>query len=55
MPNASIAELVVDAGLMTAEEVARVLSPERLSGIVPATGVIDLSQLKVPKAESDLK
>jgi aspartate ammonia-lyase len=50
--NASIAELVVEAGLMTAEEVTRVLSPERLSGIVPATGVIDLS--KMPKRESDL-
>ncbi|MCU1418025.1 MAG: aspartate ammonia-lyase [Schumannella sp.] len=43
--NASIAELVVDAGLMSAEEVARVLSPERLSGILPATGVMDLSAL----------
>ncbi len=40
--NASIAELVVDAGLMTAEEVAKVLSPERLSGLVAATGVIDV-------------
>ena len=27
---------------MSAEEVARVLSPERLSGLVPVTGVIDL-------------
>ena len=54
--NASIAELVVDAGLMSAEEVARVLSPERLSGIVPATGVLDLSSLntKLKKQESDL-
>ncbi len=40
--NASIAELVVSAGLMTAEEVARVLSPERLSGLVQMTGVIDV-------------
>jgi hypothetical protein len=31
-----------------------VLSPERLSGIVPATGVIDLSGLKVAKQDSDL-
>ena len=40
--NASIADLVVDGGLMTAEEVARVLSPSRLSGLVPVTGVIDV-------------
>jgi aspartate ammonia-lyase len=40
--NASIAELVVEAGLMTAEDVARVLSPERLSGLAPVTGVIDI-------------
>ncbi len=38
--NSSIAELVVNAGLMSAEEVAHVLSPERLSGLVPMTGVI---------------
>lgn len=40
--NASIADLVVSAGLMSAEEVARVLSPERLSGAAPVTGVIVL-------------
>jgi len=38
--NASIAELVVQAGLMEADDVARVLSPERLSGMVPATGAL---------------
>lgn len=38
--NASIAELVVGRGLMSAEDVARVLAPERLSGMVPATGAI---------------
>ncbi|HWR86140.1 MAG TPA: aspartate ammonia-lyase [Rhodoglobus sp.] len=38
--NASIAELVVGNGLMSADEVARVLAPERLSGMVPPTGVI---------------
>ncbi len=38
--NASIAELVVSSGLMTAEDVARVLSPERLSGMVPVTGAM---------------
>lgn len=40
--NASIAELVVEAGLMKAEDVARVLSPERLSGLIPTTDVITL-------------
>ena len=38
--NASIAELVVSSGLMEAEDVARVLSPERLSGMVPVTGAM---------------
>ena len=38
--NASIAELVIEAKLMKAEDVARVLSPERLSGMVPATGAL---------------
>ncbi|PJJ72583.1 aspartate ammonia-lyase [Diaminobutyricimonas aerilata] len=40
--NASIADLVVDAGLMRAEDVQRVLAPERLSGIAPSTGAITL-------------
>jgi aspartate ammonia-lyase len=40
--NASIAELVVSAGLMSAEDVARVLAPERLSGMIPTTGLIDV-------------
>jgi len=48
--NASIAELVVEAGLMRAEDVARVLSPERLSGMVPITSAI---QLPKPTDESD--
>lgn len=43
--NASIAELVVGSGLMTAEEVAKVLSPGRLSGAIAATGVITLPRL----------
>ena len=43
--NASIAELVVSSGLMTAEEVAKVLSPGRLSGMVTPTGVITLPRL----------
>jgi aspartate ammonia-lyase len=38
--NSSIAELVVQAGLMETDDVARVLSPERLSGMVPATGAL---------------
>jgi aspartate ammonia-lyase len=52
--NASIAELVVEAGLMSAEDVARVLSPERLSGIAPTTGLIDLPGLKAEREDSDL-
>jgi len=56
--NSSIAELVVDAGLMSADEVARVLSPERLSGVTPATGAIVLppseaAKIAALKAESD--
>ena len=38
--NASIAELVIAAKLMEPDDVARVLSPERLSGMVPATGAL---------------
>ncbi|NEM90388.1 aspartate ammonia-lyase [Galbitalea soli] len=38
--NASIAELVVEAGLMSQEDVERVLSPERLSGIAAVTDSI---------------
>jgi aspartate ammonia-lyase len=38
--NASIAELVETQGLMTREQLAKVLAPERLSGIVPMTAVI---------------
>jgi len=40
--NASIAELVVDSGLMSREDVDRVLSPERLSGVAAVTDVIQV-------------
>jgi aspartate ammonia-lyase len=40
--HASIADLVVEAGLMTPEKVAQVLSPEKLSGMIPLTGSITL-------------
>ncbi len=40
--NASIADLVVSSGLMTQADVERVLSPERLSGVIPPTGAIRL-------------
>ncbi len=40
--NASIADLVVEAGLMSDEQVRKVLSPERLSGIEAMTGAITL-------------
>jgi aspartate ammonia-lyase len=48
--HASIAELVVEQGLMSLEEVRRVLSPERLSGLVPTTGVITLPAFDEPPA-----
>ena len=47
--NASIAELVVAEGLMTEEDVKRVLQPERLSGLVPVTGVMDI----IPESPSE--
>ena len=47
--NASIAELVVSSGLMTSDEVARVLSPERLSGIAAVTGVINIIPDNLPQ------
>jgi len=51
--NASIAELVVEAGLMTADDVKRVLAPERLSGMVPITAALRLSDMPVvPLGES---
>jgi aspartate ammonia-lyase len=40
--NASIADLVVEAGLMSDEQVRKVLSPERLSGIEAITSAIRL-------------
>ena len=43
--NASIKDLVVDAGLMTEEKVSQVLSPERLSGMTPFTGPLVLPKL----------
>jgi aspartate ammonia-lyase len=43
--NASIADLVVSTGLMDAEDVLRVLSPERLSGMMPITATITLPGL----------
>jgi aspartate ammonia-lyase len=46
--NASIAELVVAAGLMEPAEVARVLAPERLSGMVPTTQAISLPNFTLP-------
>jgi aspartate ammonia-lyase len=48
--SASIAELVVEAGLMSAEDVARVLSPERLSGIQAATDTIAIIPSAVREA-----
>lgn len=53
--NASIAELVVSNGLMTAVEVAQVLSPGRLSGIVPMTGVINLIAAAPPVVKPGIR
>ena len=33
---------MIERGLMTEAEIAKVLSPERLSGVVPPTGAIAL-------------
>ncbi|MEO5534347.1 MAG: aspartate ammonia-lyase [Pseudolysinimonas sp.] len=48
--HASIADLVRDSGVMSEEQLQRVLSPERLSGMVPATGAITLP-VPVPPVE----
>mgnify|MGYP000515254053 FL=1 len=45
--HASIAELVIESGLMSRDQLDRVLTPERLSGLVPITGAITL-----PRPES---
>jgi len=45
--HASIAELVLASGLMSRDQLDRVLTPERLSGLVPITGAITL-----PRPES---
>ena len=37
-----VRQLVIERGLMTEAEIAKVLSPERLSGVVPPTGAIAL-------------
>jgi aspartate ammonia-lyase len=44
--DASIKQLVVARGLMSAEEVDRVLSPERLSGIQAITAALPLEQVQ---------
>jgi len=51
--NASIAELVVDAGLMTEEDVRRVLAPERLSGMTPITATLNLPVIPVGESLED--
>ena len=51
--NASIAELVVEAGLMTEEDVKRVLAPERLSGMVPITATLNLPVIPVGESLED--
>jgi aspartate ammonia-lyase len=51
--NASIAELVVDAGLMTAHDVKRVLAPERLSGMTPITATLNLPVIPLGESLED--
>jgi len=51
--NASIAELVVEAGLMTQDDVQRVLAPERLSGMVPVTGTLNLPVIPLGESLED--
>jgi len=46
--NVTIAELVIDAGLMSREDVERVLLPERLSGIAAVTGAISILRSDTP-------
>jgi aspartate ammonia-lyase len=47
--NASISDLVVEAGLLSADDVKRILSPERLSGIQAATESLSI----LPSAARD--
>jgi aspartate ammonia-lyase len=51
--NASIADLVVSSGLMREADVARVLSPERLSGMVATTAAITLPVVPIDRHETD--
>lgn len=44
-----IRQLVIERGLMTPEQLAKVLSPERLSGVVPTTGAITLPPMAMPE------
>jgi aspartate ammonia-lyase len=53
LTHASIAELVVEQGLMTRERVAQVLSPEKLSGMVALSGPITLPTVTQLQAEED--
>ena len=43
---------MINAGLMSPEEVARVLSPSRLSGLVPITSAITVVKDTVPQGAS---
>jgi aspartate ammonia-lyase len=45
----SVRELVIERGLMEADLVQKVLSPGRLSGVVPATGAITLPPMVPPE------
>jgi aspartate ammonia-lyase len=49
----NVADLVVEANLMTREEVTKQLSPARLSGIEAVTSAIPIIDLPIPGADSD--
>lgn len=51
--QASIADLVVKEGLMSREDVARVLSPARLTRATAVTAVVDLAAIQAAQAALD--
>ena len=44
--NGNVGEMVVERGLLGAEELAKILQPSRLAGLAPVTGVIDVIDAK---------
>ena len=48
----TVRELVIAQGLMDADEVEKVLSPERLSGLTLGTGLITLPPIDIEPEEA---